>query len=134
MTKTTDRPWWHELNTWEPDNARAFYGRTLGWKFDAADLPDGSSYWIARAGGEAVGGIFALSEPQYAGIPSHWMTYMAVPDIRLAQRTTAFAGGEVLREAIHIPGVGKLAVVSDGAGALIGLIEPDPQHAAAAAE
>lgn len=132
MTKTTEQPWWHELNTWEPDSARAFYGRTLGWKFDATDLPDGSSYWIARAGDEAVGGIFALSEPHYAGIPSHWMTYMAVPDIRLAQRTTAFAGGEVLREAIHVPGVGKLAVVSDGAGALIGLIEPDPKHAAAA--
>ncbi len=134
MKTTSATPWWHELNTWEPDNARAFYGRTLGWKFDAANLPDGSPYWIARANGEAVGGIFALSEPAHEGIASHWMTYMAVPDIRLAESSAAFAGGEVLREATHVPGVGKIAVVSDGAGALIGLIEPDPQHALAAAE
>jgi predicted enzyme related to lactoylglutathione lyase len=38
-----------------------------------------------------------------------------------------------MREAFHVPGVGRLAVVSDGAGALIGLIQPDPAHALAAA-
>ena len=34
MTKPL-RTWWHELNTWEPDAARAFYGRTLGWSSSA---------------------------------------------------------------------------------------------------
>ena len=43
--------WWHELNTWEPEIALAFYGRTLGWKFDSTTLPDGGSYWIARKEG-----------------------------------------------------------------------------------
>ena len=76
-----------------------------------------------------MGGVFALSEPDYAGIPSHWMTYMAVADIGQAERATAFAGGEIMRPATHIPGVGKLAVVTDAAGAMIGLIEPDPYHA-----
>jgi predicted enzyme related to lactoylglutathione lyase len=134
MNDQAVKPWWHELNTWQPDDARAFYGRTLGWKFDDVDLPDGSPYWIARRNGEPVGGIFALCEPVYAGIPSHWMTYMTVADIGHAERTAVFAGGEVMRPAIHIPGVGKLAVVSDSVGALIGLIEPDPQHALAAAQ
>jgi predicted enzyme related to lactoylglutathione lyase len=42
MTKPL-RTWWHELNTWEPEIALAFYGRTLGWKFDSTTLPDGGS-------------------------------------------------------------------------------------------
>jgi uncharacterized protein len=128
MTKPL-RTWWHELNTWEPDAARAFYGRTLGWEFERVALPDAAEYWIARKEGKPVGGVFALSEPDYAGIPSHWMTYMAVADIGQAERATAFAGGEIMRPATHIPGVGKLAVVTDAAGAMIGLIEPDPHHA-----
>lgn len=123
------RTWWHELNTWEPESALAFYGRTLGWEFEDAELPDGSEYWIASKEGAPVGGVFGLKDPEYNGIPSHWMTYMAVPDIALAERATANAGGEVMRPATHIPGVGKLAVVSDASGALIGLIQPDNDHA-----
>ncbi len=121
--------WWHELNTWEPENAIAFYGRTLGWNFEGSGLADGSEYWIARKEGKPVGGIFVLSEPHYRGIPSHWMTYMAVSDIEAAERATVFAGGEVTRPATHVPGVGKLAVVTDAAGAILGLIEPDHEHA-----
>lgn len=130
MTKPL-RSWWHELNTWNPESALAFYGRALGWEFEHSDLPDGSDYWIAHKDGNAVGGVFGLSAPDYDGIPAHWMTYMAVTDIGHAEQATAVAGGEVTRPATHIPGVGKLAVVTDATGALIGLIEPDLNHALA---
>ena len=125
------KTWWHELNTWEPEVAIAFYGRTLGWQFDAAPLPDGSDYWIAIKEGRPVGGVFALTAPAYAGIPSHWMTYMAVADIAQAERDAANAGGEIMRPAAHVPGVGKLSVVADSTGAVIGLIEPEREHAVA---
>ena len=80
--------WWHELNTWEPEIALAFYGRTLGWKFDSTTLPDGGSYWIARKDNKPVGGIFELTRPHYSDIPSHWMTYLAVTDIEQAEQDT----------------------------------------------
>jgi uncharacterized protein len=124
------KTWWHELSTWEPETALAFYGRTLGWQFEPAPLPGGASYWIARKDGRPVGGIFALTAPDYEGIPSHWMTYMSVPDIDQAESDTASAGGEVMRSATEVPGVGRLSVVTDSTGALIGLIQPDPVHAA----
>ena len=117
--------WWHELNTWEPEIALAFYGRTLGWKFDSTRLPDGGSYWIARKDNKPVGGVFELTSPDYSDIPSHWMTYLTVSDMDKAEQDTVREGGEVIRPSAHIPGVGKLAVVSDSAGALIGLIEPE---------
>ena len=125
------RTWWHELNTWEPEIALAFYGRTLGWLFEPSPLPDGGAYWIAKKEGKPVGGIFELTAPDYAGIPSHWMTYMAVPHIEEAEKDTAKAGGEIMRAATRIPGVGKLSVVTDTTGALIGLIEPEHGHALA---
>ena len=142
------KTWWHELNTWEPDAALAFYGRTLGWQFEQAELPDGGGYWIARKDGRPVGGIFALTDPDYAGIPSHWMTYLAVSDISRAEhdaaraggevifgqgplQPAAKAGGEVMRPSTHVPGVGMLSVVTDSAGALIGLFEPETGHSLA---
>lgn len=125
------RNWWHELNTWEPEIALTFYSRTLGWKFDETPLPDGAGYWIAHMDGRPVGGIFELTAPNYVGIPSHWMTYMEVADIGAAERDTEKAGGAVMRPAAHIPGVGKVAVVTDSTGALLGLIEPVAGHALA---
>lgn len=127
MTKPL-RTWWHELNTWEPEVALAFYHRTLGWEFEHQLLPDGDSYWIAQLEGSPVGGVYALREPEYQGIPSHWMTYLAVADITQAERSTVFAGGEVCRPTVNVPGVGKLSIVSDSTGAIIGLIEPEKNH------
>jgi len=117
--------WWHELNTWDALEARNFYRRTLGWTFEQITLPGGEPYWLARKGGKTVGGVYSLSAPKFKGIPAHWMTYMAVDDLHLAERETTSAGGEVTRPATEIPGIGKIAIVTDASGALIGLIEPD---------
>lgn len=117
--------WWHELNTWDPLESRNFYRRTLGWTFEQVTLPDGEPYWLARKGGKMVGGVYNLSAPKFKGIPAHWMTYMAVDDLDRAAQETTSAGGEVTRPATDIPGIGKIAIVTDASGALIGLIEPD---------
>jgi predicted enzyme related to lactoylglutathione lyase len=125
-----NKTWWHELNTWEPETALTFYSRTLGWKFEEIPLPGGAPYWIARKDGRAIGGIFGLTAPDFAGVPSHWMTYMTVPDVDLAASATVREGGEVMRAAVDVPGVGRVAVVTDATGALIGLLEPALTHIA----
>jgi uncharacterized protein len=125
MMSTPLKVWWHELNTWEPEQARHFYNVTLGWDFQPTPLPDGARYWVAHKDGRAVGGIFQLTEPDFQGIPSHWMTYLAVTDIMDAQSKAEAAGGDILRAAFRLPGVGKLCVVTDPTGAIIGLIEPE---------
>lgn len=125
MASSPLKVWWHELNTWEPDQARHFYSATLGWDFELTKLPDGTRYWVAHKEGRAVGGIFQLTAPDFDGIPAHWMTYLAVDDIFAAQSRAEQAGGEILRPAFRLPGVGRLSVVSDPSGAVIGLIEPE---------
>lgn len=125
MASSHLRVWWHELNTWEPDQARHFYSVTLGWDFQPTNLPDGTCYWVAHKDRRPVGGIFQLTEPDFNGIPAHWMTYLAVDDIAAAQTRAEEAGGEILRPAFRLHGVGRLSVVNDTSGAVIGLIEPD---------
>ena len=109
----------------------AFYGRTLGWEFEPKTLPDGGGYWIASKDGRPVGGVYELTAPDYEGIPSHWMTYLSVADMQKAETETSESGGEIMRAPVSVPGVGKLAVVTDATGAMIGLIEPDGNHALA---
>ena len=103
MTSTPLKVWWHELNTWEPEKARHFYNETLGWDFHPTTLPDGTCYWVAHKEGRAVGGIFQLTEPEFEGIPSHWMTYLAVDDILTAQIRAEEAGGDILRRPSACP-------------------------------
>ena len=115
---------WLELNTHQPEDAIAFYNKTLGWEFESTQLPEGGAYWVARHNDKAVGGIFGLDDTEdYNNIPSHWMTYMNVKDIDKAQTAAQKAGGEITRPALSLDGIGKLAVITDSAGALIGLIE-----------
>ena len=124
MDQTIDT-WWHELNTWNALESRNFYRRTLGWSFEKVSLPDGEPYWIARKDGRTVGGVYSLTAPRFKGIPSHWMTYMKVDDVEQAEADALKAGGEITRPVTQLPGIGKIALVSDASGAMIGLIEPD---------
>ncbi len=114
---------WLELNTHQPKDAMAFYAKTLGWEFEPSDLPQGGAYWVAWHNDKAIGGVFSLDDANHADIPSHWMTYMQVGDIQLAQITARQSGGEVTRPALYLDGIGKLAVITDSSGALVGLIE-----------
>lgn len=116
---------WLELNTHQPDDAVNFYRKTLGWEFEATDLPDGGAYWVARHNDQPVGGVFALDHQEHDQIPSHWMTYMQVEDIHRAQDSARQAGGEVARPVMQLEGIGKLAVIADSSGALVGLIEAE---------
>ena len=90
--------------------------RLAGWD----QLFKGAGYKV----GQTVGGVYSLSAPAFKGIPAHWMTYMAVDNLDRAAQETASAGGEVTRPATEIPGIGKIAIVTDASGALLGLIEP----------
>lgn len=120
-----NRQAWHELNTWEPEQALAFYRRTLGWEFEQSPQESGAGFWIARKDGKPVGAVYELTTPDHEGIPSHWMTYLSVNDMEQAEADAAKAGGEILRPMMAIPGVGKLSVMTDASGALVGLIEPE---------
>jgi predicted enzyme related to lactoylglutathione lyase len=124
MTSAPQKTWWHELNTWEPEQVLDFYSRAMAWTFEPKAMLERGGYWLAKdSWGNPVCGIYELTEPEYDGVPSHWMTYLAVDSIARVVKETTAAGGELTRLPVAIEGVGRVAVVTDAGGALIGLIE-----------
>lgn len=59
------------------------------------------------------------------------MTYLVVDDILDAQTRAENAGGEIIRSAFRLPEWESSRFVTDPAGAIIGLIEPEGVHLAA---
>jgi uncharacterized protein len=115
--------YWNELMTHDPEKAKSFYGSSIGWTFDSMPMPEGT-YWVAKLGDKPVGGIFPMSGSNFAGVPEHWMPYVAVDnvDARLEKATTA--GASVIRHPFDVPGVGRIAILHDPGGAVIGWITP----------
>ena len=117
MATTPSRFVWYELMTSDPAAARAFYTQVVGWQATDSGMP-GMDYTLLSAGPHQVGGLMALPpEACAAGVPPNWSGYLAVDDVDAKAAAVQQAGGQVLRPAADIPGVGRFAVVADPAGA-----------------
>ncbi len=113
---------WDELMTSDIEAAKRFYGDVFGWS--AADMAMGADFtytMFKRTGGEDVAGAMALGE---IPAPPHWLPYLAADDIDATAARAGELGGTVMREPWQIEGVGRLAIVSDPAGAVFGLFKP----------
>lgn len=117
---------WNELVTRDVEKAKKFYGDTIGWSFEGMPMPDGT-YWIAKMGDAVVGGLFPIGGPQWEGVPEHWMSYLAVDDVDVRVKKAQAAGAKLMRPAFDIPGVGRIAILTEPGGAGIGWITPVPR-------
>ncbi len=115
--------YWNELMTRDAEKAKAFYSSAIGWSFDAMPMENGT-YWVAKMAGQPVGGIFSMNGPDFAGVPEHWMPYLAVDEIDRRIGAAKAAGAKVIREPFDVPSVGRIAIVQDPGGAVIGWMTP----------
>jgi predicted enzyme related to lactoylglutathione lyase len=117
---------WNELVTRDVEKAKKFYGDVVGWTFDGMPMPDGT-YWVAKMGDQPVGGLFPIAGPQWEGVPEHWMSYLAVDDVDARVKKATAAGAKLMRPAFDIPGVGRIAILTEPGGAGVGWITPVPR-------
>ncbi|MEO0637732.1 MAG: VOC family protein [Pseudomonadota bacterium] len=115
---------WNELNTHDPDAAKAFYGSVMGWRFEDSDMGDGTSYTVIWSGDEMVGGIFHMNNPAFDGIPEHWFTHFQVDDLDARLALVQREGGTITRPPFEVPGVGRLAVLQSASGSFCAFIQP----------
>jgi|SRR5579872_2812144 len=116
---------WFELNTDDVAKAKAFYGETLGWTYSEMPMGPGSTYTIIHSGETMVGGIVANMAPP--GTPPHWFDYIEVDNVDKRAQTFGSSGGAVLRPPFDIPNVGRIAVVKDSSGAVMGIMTSAPR-------
>jgi uncharacterized protein len=109
---------WNELVTRDPDVAQQFWSGLLGWQFERIDAGP-IDYWTIRNTGRPNGGMHRMGDETPGDVPSHWLVYFAVESVdEAAPRAAATivpktrAGGE-----------NSFAIVSDPAGATLGLFE-----------
>jgi uncharacterized protein len=115
---------WVDLSTPDPDAAKRFYGELLGWEYD--DQPvDGGVYSMARRYGADVAAIFDQeAEERAQGVPPHWNNYVSTDDADGAAARAQELGGAVLAEPFDVFDSGRIAVLSDPAGAVFCVWQP----------
>ena len=119
--------YWNELMTGDVDAAKRFYEAAMGWTFDDMPMPAGGTYTIAKAGDTMVGGMLNTTGTEMANLPEHWFCYIAVDDIDARCEAAKAAGGTVAREPFDVPGVGRIAMIQQPGGGMIGWMTPAPQ-------
>jgi predicted enzyme related to lactoylglutathione lyase len=115
---------WNELLTKDVERAKAFYGQTIGWTFEAMPMPDGGTYWVAKIDGRPAGGIFPTTGPGFEKVPEAWMSYLAVDDVDARVAKATAAGARLMRPIFDVPGVGRIAILTEPGGAGIGWMTP----------
>ena len=119
--------YWNELLTRDVEGAKKFYADTLGWNYDAMPMPGGGTYWLATMDGEPVGGILDISAPEYGPVPESWMSYIAVDDVDARVAKAVKAGAKLMKPLFDVPGVGRIAILTQPDGAGIGWMTPVAQ-------
>ena len=118
--------YWNELMTRDAEAAKKFYGATLGWTFEPMEQDGGPAYWLAKVGEESVAGIYSI-DANDQDTSEGWFAYVAVDDLSGALARASMEGGQVVREPFDVPGVGRIAIITDNAGNPMGWMTPSEQ-------
>lgn len=115
---------WNELNTHDPEGGKRFCETVFGWTWEAMPAPvvGGGTYWVAKAGGQPVAGLFPLSAPEMAQVPDHWLSYLSVDDVDARASQVTSAGGTLIRAPFSVPDVGRICILQMPGGAVMGLM------------
>lgn len=115
---------WNELMSWDVEKAKAFYAETLGWTFERMNMGPQGVYWVAMSGDEAAGGMYEMNEENFEGMPEAWCSYIAVDDVDARVEKAKAAGANIMGGPFDIPDIGRVAMVREPGGALVGWITP----------
>lgn len=113
-----------ELESTDPDKAKAFYGALFAWKLEDMPMPDGNYTMIGMGDDETGGGIMKNPMP---GAPSVWIPYVSVDDVKAATAKARSLGGNVVKDVTEIPTMGSFSIVIDPTGAAFGIWETKRQ-------
>jgi predicted enzyme related to lactoylglutathione lyase len=118
---------WYELMTTDPDGAKAFYDSVVGWNVGSqSDAPNGYRM-IGRYDGKYAGGVMPIDDEMASkGGRPIWLGYVGVDDVDATVAAIQADGGKVMVPAWDIPGVGRIAMVTDPEGAPFYIMKPTP--------
>jgi predicted enzyme related to lactoylglutathione lyase len=122
------KPAYFDLTVSDVGQAKTFFERVLGWRFEKFDMP--YEYYRIQAGAEAEsgidGGIGATKDAALSGGKPLTLLTVPVSDLEEVLALVKAAGGSVVEPRTPIPGVGWYATCAEPGGLKFGLIQGDP--------
>src|SRR5918993_4683070 len=107
-----------ELNTTDPEKAKAFYRELFTWAMDDMQMGPNMTYTMIQPGEGTGGGLMKQPMP---GAPSAWLAYVDVDDVKASTEKVRSLGGQVLKDVTEVPQMGWFSVIADPTGAVLGL-------------
>ncbi len=111
---------WYELMSPDPAASKAFYDAVVGWTIAARSTgPEGIDYrTITRSDGGSAGGVLKLDAAmQERGARPAWLGYLSVANVDAAVAAISEQGGKTMMPPYDVPGIGRMAMVTDPQGA-----------------
>jgi len=115
-----------ELATSDLGKAKEFYSGLFDWKLEDMPMPDGTdTYTMIGVGDDGTGG--GMMKIPMPGMPSAWLAYVGVDDVKASTEKAKSLGATILKEVTEIPNIGSFCVFIDPTGAVLALWEPAPK-------
>jgi predicted enzyme related to lactoylglutathione lyase len=116
---------WSELWTRDVEAVKAFYAAAFG--LEASEFPGSEGqYFILSVGEDGVAGVLPMGDEFPAEIPSNWVTVFASDDTDATVAKATSLGASVMREAVDMDEVGRLAYLIGPHGEPFGILTPAP--------
>ena len=127
MSKLQGSPIWYELLTADAEAAKRFYDAVVGWTIGEPAAEFHGYRMIGRSDGKYAGGAMQITdEMREHGARPVWLVYIGVDDADGEAQRIEADGGKVMMPPFDIPGVGRVAMVTDPAGTPFYIMKPIP--------
>ena len=113
---------WADLNTIDPEQAKAFYEGMFGWTITVSQ-EDSSGYLHIKNGEEFIGGI-PPADQRDPDAPPQWLIYFHGTDVDATAEKAKEHGARTYMEPITMERVGRMAVLADPQGATFAIYTP----------
>jgi hypothetical protein len=112
---------WNELATKDAAKAGEFYSGVFGWEKNVQQMGP-MTYTSFMNGDRPAGGMYEPG-PEMGEVPPNWMVYFAVTDTDATVASATELGGKSCVPPMDVPGVGRMAVMTDPQGAAFAVIK-----------
>lgn len=111
---------WFELTVPDAKAVLPFYKAVFDYDIESADMGTGI-YHVFNSGGESRAGTMDSPAP---GMPPAWTPYVNVDDVDATIARVVKLGGSSLFEPMDVPDIGRIGMIADPHGAVIGVMTP----------
>jgi predicted enzyme related to lactoylglutathione lyase len=122
------KPTYFDLTVHDLNQAREFFQRVFGWRFEKFPMP--YEYYRIQAGPENEpgidGGIGAVKDAPISGGDPMTQITVPVPDLDDVISRVLTGGGRIVEPKMPIPGIGWYATCAEPGGLRFGIIQADP--------